>query len=153
MQPTDDDAPARVEAVRQFNRFYTKYAGSLDARLPRSEFSLTEIRVLYEIARGHEQTAAALARELSLDTGYLSRILTGFENRQLISRKPSTTDARQSLLALTEAGRARLAPLDAAMNAGISASLDALMAAEQDQLITAMQVVERLLGATERRSD
>jgi len=153
MQPTDDDAPARVEAVRQFNRFHTKYAETLDARVPRSEFSLTEVRVLAEIARGDARTAAALARELSLDTGYLSRILSGFEQRQLISRRPSATDARQSLLALTEAGHARFAPLDAALNAGIRASLDALTAAEQQQLIAAMQVIERLLGRTKRPPD
>ena len=146
MQTTDEDASRRVEAVRQFSRFYTKYAEALDARLPRSELSLTEIHVLYELARGDAQTAAELARELSLDTGYLSRILTGFEKRGLISRKPSTTDARQSLLALTEAGQERFAPLDAAMIDCIHASLDGLTAAEQDQMIGAMRVVERLLG-------
>lgn len=146
MQPTDDDAKRRVEAVRQFNRFYTKYSEALGARLPRSELSLTEIRVLYELARGHAQTAAALARELSLDTGYLSRILTGFEKRSLIARKPSPTDARQSLLTLTETGHARFAPLDAAARDAIRASLDVLTPAEQDQLIAAMRVVERLLG-------
>jgi DNA-binding MarR family transcriptional regulator/GNAT superfamily N-acetyltransferase len=146
MQPTDDDATRRVEAVRQFNRFYTKYSEALDARLPRSEFSLTEIRVLYELTRGHAQTAAVLSRDLSLDTGYLSRILTGFEKRGLISRKPSSTDARQSLLMLTEAGHAQFAPFDAAMIDSIHALLDVLTAAEQDQMIAAMRVVERLLG-------
>jgi len=145
MQPTDDSAATRVEAVRQFNRFFTKYSGALDARLPKSEFSLTEVRVLYELARGHAQTAAALARELSLDTGYLSRILTGFEQRGLIARKPSPKDARQSLLTLTEAGHARFAPLDAAMRETIRASLGELAPAEQEQLIGAMQTVERLL--------
>jgi DNA-binding MarR family transcriptional regulator len=145
MQPTDDGASHRVEAVRQFNRFYTKYSGALDARLPRSEFSLTEVRVLYELARGNAQTAAALARELALDTGYLSRILTGFETRGLISRKPSPTDARQSLLALTDAGRAQFAPFDAAMTSAVRGLLDGLTPAEQDQMIAAMQAIERLL--------
>jgi len=149
MQPTDDGATTRVEAVRHFNRFYTKYSGALDARLPKSEFSLTEVRVLYELAHGDAQTAAALARELSLDTGYLSRILTGFERRDLIVRKPSPTDARQSLLTLTEAGRACFAPLDATMLDAIRASLDELTTAEQEQLIGAMQVVERLLDRRE----
>lgn len=145
MQPTDDDASRRVEAVRQFNRFYTKYLEAIDARLPRSELSLTEIRVLYELARGHAQTASALARQLSLDTGYLSRILTGFEKDGLLSRRPSTTDARQSLLALTEAGHAHFAPFDTAMIKNIRALLDGLTPAEQDQMIVAMRTVERLL--------
>ncbi|HTH59553.1 MAG TPA: bifunctional helix-turn-helix transcriptional regulator/GNAT family N-acetyltransferase [Paraburkholderia sp.] len=146
MEPTDSDETRRVEAVRQFNRFYTRYSEALDARLPRSEFSLTEIRVLYELARSQTQNAAALARELSLDTGYLSRILTGFEKNGLIARTPSTTDARQSLLALTEAGRARFAPFDSAMIGAIRALLDALTPAEQEQMIAAMRVIERLLG-------
>jgi DNA-binding MarR family transcriptional regulator/GNAT superfamily N-acetyltransferase len=146
MQPTDDDATRRVEAVRQFNRFYTRHTEALDARLPRSELSLTEIRVLYELARGHAHTASALARELSLDTGYLSRILTGFEKLGLLTRKPSATDARQSLLTLTDAGHARFAPFDAAMNSSIRAVLNTLTTAEQDQMIAAMKTVERLLA-------
>jgi len=153
MQPTDDDVTRRVEAVRQFNRFYTKYLEALDARLPRSEFSLTEIRVLYELARGHAQTAAAMARHLSLDTGYLSRILTGFEKRGLLTRQPSAADARQSLLTLTEAGHACFAPFDDAMSDGIRALLDSLTAAAQDQLIAAMQVVERLLDRRDPGGD
>jgi len=153
MQPTDDDASRRVEAVRQFNRFYTKYSEALDARLPRSEFSLTEIRVLHELARGHAHTAAALARELSLDTGYLSRMLTGFEQRGLISRKPSTDDARRVLLTLTAAGHTQFAPLDAAANDAIRTRLDALTAWERDRLITAMRVVERLLGKRDTEGD
>ncbi|PXW29352.1 bifunctional helix-turn-helix transcriptional regulator/GNAT family N-acetyltransferase [Paraburkholderia caballeronis] len=145
MQSTDEDALRRAEAVRQFNRFYLKHLGALHARLPRSEFSLTEIRILYELSRGHAQTAAALARDLSLDTGYLSRILAGFEKRNLISRRPSATDARQSLLALTDDGHAHFAPLDAAVIGSVHASLAPLAPTEQEELVAAMRIVERLL--------
>jgi DNA-binding MarR family transcriptional regulator/GNAT superfamily N-acetyltransferase len=142
---TDYDALLRAEAVLQFNRFYAKYLGAQHDRLPRSAFSLTEIRILHELASGKATTAAALARNLALDTGYLSRILAGFEQRKLISRRPSETDARQSLLSLTEAGHAEYAPLDAAAIGGIAATLAKLTPAEQDQLIGALRVAQRLL--------
>lgn len=143
---TDSDAMRRAEAVLQFNRFYTKYLGAQHEQLPRSAFSLTEIRILHELASVKATTAAALARDLALDTGYLSRILAGFEQRELISRRPSETDARQSLLSLTEAGHAECAPLDAAALGGIAASLEKLTPVEQDQLIGAFRVAQRLLG-------
>jgi DNA-binding MarR family transcriptional regulator/GNAT superfamily N-acetyltransferase len=144
--PTKSDEMRRAEAVLQFNRFYAKYLGTQDERLPRSTFSLTEIRILHELASGKADTAAALARNLALDTGYLSRILAGFERRMLISRRPSETDARQSLLRLTEAGRAEYAPLDAAAVSGIATALARLAPVEQEQLICALRMVQGLLG-------
>lgn len=146
MQSNDPEALRRAEAVRQFNRFFTKHMGAQHEQLPRSEFSLTEGRILHELERGHATTAAALARNLALDSGYLSRILAAFEKRKLITRRPSDTDARQSLLALTAGGRAEYAPLDAAAIEGITCSLAHLSAVEQDQLIGAMRIVQQLLG-------
>ena len=89
---------APVAAVRRFNRFYTKHIGVLREGHLDSPFSLTEVRVLYEIAHRDATTAAELARELGVDTGYLSRILRGFERRQLILKTRSDVDARQSHL-------------------------------------------------------
>jgi DNA-binding MarR family transcriptional regulator/GNAT superfamily N-acetyltransferase len=143
---TESDAMRHAEAVLQFNRFYAKYLNAQHERLPRSAFSITEIRILHELGSGKADTAASLARNLVLDTGYLSRILAGFEQRQLISRRPSETDARQSLLNLTEAGRAEYASLDAAAIAGIATALARLAPAEQEQLIGALRMVEGLLG-------
>jgi DNA-binding MarR family transcriptional regulator/GNAT superfamily N-acetyltransferase len=146
--PNKSDAMRRAKAVLQFNRFYTKYLGTQHERLPRSSFSLTEIRILHELASGKADTAAALARNLALDTGYLSRILTGFEQRKLISRRPSETDARQSLLSLTDEGRAEYAPLDAAAISGIETALARLAPVEQEQLIGALRMVQWLLGGS-----
>jgi DNA-binding MarR family transcriptional regulator/GNAT superfamily N-acetyltransferase len=144
--PTKTDAMRRAKAVLHFNRFYTKYLGTQYERLPRSPFSLTEMRILHELASGKADTAAALARNLALDTGYLSRILTGFEQRKLISRRPSETDARQSLLSLTDEGQAEYAPVDAAAISGIETALAKLAPAEQEQLIGALRMVQWLLG-------
>jgi DNA-binding MarR family transcriptional regulator/ribosomal protein S18 acetylase RimI-like enzyme len=149
----DSTASRRAEAVRHFNRFYTKHIGELHEHLHTSEFSLTEVRVLRELATGRVQTAAGLARCLGLDSGYLSRLLTGFERRRLINRRPSVADARQSLLSLSETGRAAYQPLDATAINEVLAMLAKLTDSSQDQLIAAMKLIERLVSERPRQSD
>lgn len=148
---TESDALRRAEAVRHFNRFYTRHIGALHEHLQKSAFSLTEVRILNELSRGRANTAAALARNLGLDTGYLSRILTSFERRNLLTRRPSEFDARQSLLSLTEQGRAEYEPLEKAAVAEVRAVLARLPQGSQQQLIGAMKLIERLLDDRPRR--
>ncbi|HYL22193.1 MAG TPA: helix-turn-helix domain-containing GNAT family N-acetyltransferase [Gemmatimonadales bacterium] len=136
----------RIAAVRRFNRFYTRRIGVLQERAYRSPFSLAAVRVLYELAHRTKPTATALAQELALDPGYLSRILRGFERRGLVARTRSETDARQSHLALTTKGRKVFAPLDARSHDDVAALLRALSSAEQARLVDAMGTIERLLG-------
>ncbi|WP_206954648.1 bifunctional helix-turn-helix transcriptional regulator/GNAT family N-acetyltransferase [Trinickia acidisoli] len=142
----------RAEAVRRFNRFYTQHIGVLHEFLQKSPFSLTEVRVLRELALGTVSTATELARALGLDSGYLSRLLTSFERRQLITRRQSETDARQSLLEMTHAGRAAYAPLEVAAIDEVCGVLNALSAAGQEQLIAAMRIIERLLDRSPSRA-
>jgi DNA-binding MarR family transcriptional regulator/GNAT superfamily N-acetyltransferase len=137
----------RVEAVRQFNRFYTRRIGVLEEGLHGSSFSLAEARVLYELAQRRLPAASELARDLGMDAGYLSRILRGFEQRGLLERSPSPADGRQSLLALTEAGHAAFAPLNAGSRREVAGLLAPLSGAEQQRLTEAMAVIEGLLGA------
>src|SRR5579872_295664 len=141
----------RVQAVRRFNRFYTQKIGVLHAGLLQSPFSLTEARVLYEIAHREKPTASEIARELGLDAGYLSRILRGFDRRGLVDRKPSQEDGRQYLLSLTEQGRAGFVLLDARSDDEVRALLSRLSGVEQDRLIEAMGTIEQLLGALPER--
>jgi len=137
----------QVEAVRRFNRFYTKRIGVLHEGLLGSALSLTEVRVLYELAHREQPTAAALAKELELDAGYLSRILRGFKKRGLIAKTPSRNDARQSLLSLTARGREAFAPLNQRSHDEVAAMLGELTAGEQRRLIEGMSTIETLLGA------
>jgi DNA-binding MarR family transcriptional regulator/N-acetylglutamate synthase-like GNAT family acetyltransferase len=137
----------RVEAVRRFSRFYTRHIGVLHEGLLSSPFSLTEVRVLYELAHRDELTASGLGKELGLDAGYLSRILGNFEKRGFVERKASESDGRQSLLRLTAPGREAFAPLDARSRDEIGAMLRRLSPGEQRRLAEAMRSIEALLGA------
>src|SRR5882672_5706161 len=137
---------ARVAAVRGFNRFYTQKIGVLNEGLLKSRFSLTEARVLYELAHRERPTATELRGDLGLDAGYLSRILRRFEQQGLIARTTSRADGRQSLLALTAKGRAAFAPLDARSRQEIGTLMDGLGEPDQARLAAAMATIERLLG-------
>ena len=136
----------RIEAVRRFSRFYTRRIGVLQEGLLASPFSLAEARVLYELAQRDGLAAADLARDLGLDPGYLSRILKGFETRALLTRQPSTDDARQSRLTLTPAGHAAFAPLDARSRDEVGALLQKLPESGQRRLVGALETVEHLLS-------
>ncbi|MDX8540977.1 bifunctional helix-turn-helix transcriptional regulator/GNAT family N-acetyltransferase [Mesorhizobium abyssinicae] len=136
----------RIDAVRAFNRFYTRQIGLLDEGLLKSPFSLTEARVLYELAHHDGLVASDLVRDLGLDAGYVSRLLKKFEERRLVERAATEADARRSSIALTQAGRDAFAPLNKDSHAQVQALLDKLPPAEQDRLVKAMGTVQRLLG-------
>ena len=139
-----DIPPAQIKAVRGFNRFYTQRIGVLDPYLG-SELSLTEVRVLYELAHRNQPTATELGRDLTLDAGYLSRILRRFETRGWLERAPSPADARQSLLRLTEAGHQAFAPLQQKSRDEAASLLSGLAADARDRLIGAMSTMQQLL--------
>lgn len=145
---TDAQLAARVEAVRRFSRFYTRKIGVLREGLLGSPFSLAEARVIWELAHRERATARELCAELGLDAGYLSRILRGFDDKGLVSRQTSDTDARQTILTLTRAGEAAFAKLNAKSQAEIAALIGALPAGEQRRLVEALTTVEALLGGS-----
>ena len=146
--PANGDAllQRQAAAVRAFNRFYTRQIGLLEEGLLASPFSLTEVRVLYELAHRDGLTATALGRELGLDAGYLSRILKKFAAKGFLERLASAADGRQSHLALTAAGREAFAPLDAASQAQTAALLSPLSVLERAEVVAAMGRVRALLA-------
>jgi len=136
----------RVQAVRQFSRFYTKRIGVLQERLLGSDYSLTEVRVLYELAsRGHS-TASEINADLQLDRGYLSRILRYFSSRRLIARERSGEDARHIGLRLTPKGRSVFASLDAQSSAQVAEMLGHLSEARQRRLVGALREAQDALS-------
>jgi len=137
---------ARAESVRRFNRFYTRQIGVLDEHLLDSDFSLTEARILYELAHKAAPTSSALCRELGLNAGYVSRVISGFEKKGLVDKVRSASDARAAELRLTEKGRSEFGPLNDASRREVVGVLERLSAPEQQQLIDAMVQIEGLLG-------
>jgi len=134
----------RPEAVRHFNRFYTRQIHLLQEGILDSPLSLTEARVLFELANRENPTATNLAVELSLDAGYLSRILEAFVRCGYV-KKQSGKDRRQRHLSLTNAGRKTFASINAKSHQEAAAMLARLSEAAQSQLIDAMKSIENIL--------
>jgi DNA-binding MarR family transcriptional regulator/N-acetylglutamate synthase-like GNAT family acetyltransferase len=147
----ETDLDRRVGAVRRFNRFYTRQIGVLREGLLGSSYSLTEVRVLYELAHRDRPTATDLGRALGLDAGYLSRILRGFQRRGLIEKARSQADGRETLLSLTKKGQRTFAPLDERSSAEIGGLLGRISPHGQTRLVEAMRTIESLLGGAERK--
>jgi DNA-binding MarR family transcriptional regulator/GNAT superfamily N-acetyltransferase len=146
MRQHSSPPPERVAAVRSFNRFYTGRLGVLNHHLLKSRFSLTEARLLYELASREGLTATEVGRNLKLDAGYLSRLLKAFAAQGLLKRIPSKADARQSTLALTAAGRASFRPLNRDADLQVREMLARLSPAAVEELLRAMRTVHRLLA-------
>ena len=135
----------RIAAVRGFNRFFTRHIGVLREGLLQSEFTLTELRILYELAHHGDQQPAALCRQLGLDRGYLSRIVGKFEAAGLVSKVDSATDGRAKLLRLTAHGRAVYEPLDRRSREEVGDMLSRFDETDQRRLLDAMDTIRSLL--------
>jgi DNA-binding MarR family transcriptional regulator/GNAT superfamily N-acetyltransferase len=144
--PTLTETGERVDALRRFNRFYTRQIGVLREGLLDSPFSLTQVRVLYELAQQDSPTATSIGKELAIDAGYLSRMLRDFEKTGLIKRKSSQADGRQSHLTLTKAGHDSITALQALARDEMRTMIDPLSEQDQRRLLGAMETIERLLG-------
>lgn len=143
---TDPTTAKTVDALRAFNRFYTALLGALNERLLESAYSLTEARVLYELAQRGRATAAELARDLNIDPAYLSRIVAKFRKAGLVSASQSASDGRARSLALSEDGEAAFAVLDRASSDEVSALIAPLSAPERNTLARAAGTIRSLLG-------
>jgi len=134
-----------IAAVRAFNRSYTRHLGVLDQQLLESPYSLTEARVLYELAHKEALSAREIGDTLGLDAGYLSRILKGFTDKSLITRKTSARDRRLHQLSLTAKGRLAFGRLNRGSHDQVETMLDRL-GPDAPRLVQAMTTIEKLLG-------
>jgi DNA-binding MarR family transcriptional regulator/GNAT superfamily N-acetyltransferase len=150
MQDSEDQSALdrRIAAVRAFNRFYTTRVGAIRDGYLQSHFSLTEARVLYELAQTKGITASRIAESLDLDPGYLSRMLRRFEQDGLLTRY-TEGDKRRSHLALTEAGLAAVHPLDERSRHDVGTMLSALPEPGQEAVVRAMHKISALLSGRE----
>jgi DNA-binding MarR family transcriptional regulator/GNAT superfamily N-acetyltransferase len=135
----------QIAAIRAFNRFYTRKLGVLDQHLGQSPFSLSEARVLYELAHRDDLAAKEIGIELGLDPGYLSRIVQSFDEKGLITRTPLPSDRRQYQLSLTAKGRQTFAKLNLGSQNEVAAMLARLSASDATRLTQAMATIETVL--------
>lgn len=135
-----------VEALRSFNRFYTRHIGVLEEGLLKTPFTLTQARVLFELGTRKGATAGEIKDTLGLDLGYLSRILQGFASRGLLSRKRSSGDARRILLSLTAKGRAAFQDLNTKSQDQVSTVLAQLPNESRTKLLAAVRDVQHILS-------
>ncbi len=135
----------RVDAIRRFNRFYTRRIGVLETRYLGSPFPLPQARVLYELGQRGEATASELGAELDLDLGYLSRLVQSLRRQGLLQGEPSKEDARRVRLSLSAKGRKVYLQLDARSRQEVAGMLDQLPAPQQQRLVGALQAVEAVL--------
>jgi DNA-binding MarR family transcriptional regulator/GNAT superfamily N-acetyltransferase len=144
-----EDLAGQVAAVRAFNRFYTNVIGLVRGKYLDMPYSLTEARLLFEMARRDVTAVADLRRALDIDAGYLSRVLTRFEADGLVTRQRSASDARRQDVALTSAGRAAAAELDSRSNSEVG---DLLAGVDRPRLLAAMGEITDLLGSRQARA-
>lgn len=142
---TDDIVEERISTIRRFNRFFTRQIGVLREGLLHSPYSLTEARIIFELANRNNLTASDLCHELGLDAGYLSRILNKFEGQNLIEKTPSYDDRRQRLISLTPEGQNAFSLLDGRSRDEISEMLGELGNGDQIRLVEAMRAIESIL--------
>lgn len=147
--PVSQSFSDQTEAVRRFNRFYTRQIGVLDEGLLASPFTLTQARVLFELGTRKSVTASEIGELLELDAGYLSRMVQGFMTQGLLTRKPSKEDGRQWLLSLTNEGRKAFRELDRMSHQLTESHLSRLSEPGRQRLLASMQEVQRLLSPTD----
>jgi DNA-binding MarR family transcriptional regulator/GNAT superfamily N-acetyltransferase len=139
---------SRVATIREFNRFYTGMLGLLSEGLLDTPYSLTEARIIFELARAEHTEVAELRRVLDIDAGYLSRLLARFEADGLVARRRSPADGRRQVISLTGQGHAAFTLLDNSSAGQISALLSGCAEDEQRRLTEAMTHVQQILAGS-----
>jgi DNA-binding MarR family transcriptional regulator/GNAT superfamily N-acetyltransferase len=139
-----------IRRIREFNRFYTSVIGVLEEGLLHTPYSLTEARIIFELAQRDSTEVGELRRVVGLDAGYLSRVLTRFERAGLLTKQRSPEDGRRQLLSLTDAGRELFATLDARSTEEIHTLLAPLAGEDRRRLIDAMDTIHTVLGNEQR---
>src|SRR6266545_3414653 len=141
-----------IAAVRQFNRFYTQKIGVLEENVYGRPLSLTEARVLYELANGDQVAASHVVAALSLDPGYISRIVGRFEKQKLVRRTTASGDRRKSVLTLTAKGAHEFARINVRSDSRVASMIGNLSPADQHRLVSSMQAIQSHLGTPSDRT-
>ena len=143
----------RIAKIRSFNRFYTNLLGLLDRTLLKSEYSLSEVRIMFELNYLSPATGSKLVKVLNLDPAYLSRIISNFEKKGIVQKEQSNKDKRKQLLSLTSKGQQIISELQEKANEQIETLLIDIKDLEQDRLVSAMKTIEKILKSEHENPD
>ncbi|UCD01876.1 MAG: bifunctional helix-turn-helix transcriptional regulator/GNAT family N-acetyltransferase [Promethearchaeota archaeon] len=143
----------RIGQIRSFNRFYTNLLGLLDRTLLKSPYSLTEVRIMFELNRLSTTTASEIVKLLNLDPAYLSRILSSLEKKNLIQKERSSKDMRKQLLSLTSKGQEVISELQEKANEQIKTLIINVTDEDQNRLVNAMKTIERILNGETKKPE
>jgi len=143
----------RIGKIRSFNRFYTNLLGLLESKLLRSSYSLTEVRIMYELDLLASTTASELVKLLNIDPAYLSRILSDFEEKRLIRKEKSSNDMRKQMLSLTPKGQNLISDLQEKANKQIETLLVDISDEDQNRIVNAMKVIEEILTSEPKKAE
>ena len=139
-----------ITEIRGFNRFYTEVLGLLDEYLLHSDYSLTEVRVLFEISKTDCCTANQLCSLLDIDRSYMSRMISKFEEQGILTRRVSDTDSRNMYIKLTEKGQKIFRQLNDSSNQQIEKLIENLSEEECEKLIASMRVVKKCFSSASK---
>ncbi|MEO9460385.1 MAG: GNAT family N-acetyltransferase [Lentilitoribacter sp.] len=143
----DQSLQSQTLNVRKFNRFHTRLVGALDEGLLKSDFSLVQVRVMYELNHTANLAAADLMEILKLDRGYLSRLIASLEDKNLIAKSPDPKNGKRLVLSLTEQGKRVEDGLEQLSSNQVEDILKPLTQTQRRQLVRSMETIEKLLGS------
>jgi DNA-binding MarR family transcriptional regulator len=138
--------PRLIKEIRAFNRFYTNIIGLLDKHILDSNYSLPEVRIMYELYNNADLTASDIIALIDIDKGYLSRILKNLQKNKLITKVGSSTDKRVAVLQLTSKGKKEFEVLNNSSDRQVETIFKNLSQKECEELIQKMLGIQQLLN-------
>ena len=138
--------------LRKFNRYYLPYFHLLTQKYLNTEYSMAEVRVLYEIYENKEISARDIVSNLHVDKSYLSRILKKFESKSLIKRELSSDDSRRTLISLAGSGKMLAESLIMESNHQIEKKIMGIPDNDLDKLSYHLAQIIKILGGKDENS-
>lgn len=139
------NSTSAIRKIRAFNRFYTNLIGVVDRHILDSPYSLTEVRILYELYHQPGKTARSIRDFLRVDEGYLSRTIDKLKKQGLIQKTQSRGDGREFHLSLTDKGKLEFSKLNVVQNKEVATLIEHLSQTELEKLVTMIADIEGLL--------
>lgn len=135
-----------IKEIRSFNRFYTNVIGVVDRHILNSRYSLTEVRIMFEIYNYPGSTARKIKSFLHVDEGYMSRTIDKLTKLGLLKRKQSDNDKRAFILSLTKKGEQEFLKLNQLAEVEVELMIAHLSSEEINEFVLNVRRIQELLN-------